>query len=155
MMATDVSVSGQPCTVAACSYATPQFITLAPGAPLKVMTVGPNGQLIQTTGLPQFMPTASVGMAINQPTATLQPQQTSIQVTPQRRVTTPQQQQQHADGRSLSTVSAAATAALFSGTAISSCTIPLVQPTFMEIEVTECLPKSFPYFLITILLTVC
>ncbi|CAH8871481.1 unnamed protein product [Trichobilharzia szidati] len=54
MMATDVSVSGQPCTVAACSYATPQFITLAPGAPLKVMTVGPNGQLIQATGLPQY-----------------------------------------------------------------------------------------------------
>ncbi|CAH8865341.1 unnamed protein product [Trichobilharzia szidati] len=88
MMATDVPVSGQPDTVAARSYATPQFIILAPGAPLKVMTVGPNGQLIQTTGLPQFMPTALVGMAINQPTSTLQPQQTSIQVTPQRRVTT-------------------------------------------------------------------
>ncbi|CAH8848885.1 unnamed protein product [Trichobilharzia szidati] len=102
------------------------------------------------------MPTASVGMAINQPTSTLQPQQTSIQVTPQRRVTTPQQQKQHADGRSLSTVStAAATTALFSGTAISSCTIPLVQPAFMEIEVTECLPRSFPYYLITVLLTVC
>ncbi|CAH8862551.1 unnamed protein product [Trichobilharzia szidati] len=154
MMATDVPVSGQPGTVAARSYATPQFITLAPGAPLKVMTVVPNGQLIQTTGLPQLVPTALVGMAINQLTSTLQPQQTSIQITPQRRVTTPQQQQ-HTDGRSLSTVSAAATAALFSGTAISSCTIPLVQPAFMEIEVTECLPKSFPYFLITILLTVC
>ncbi|CAH8870905.1 unnamed protein product [Trichobilharzia szidati] len=80
MMATDVPVSGQPDTVAACSDATPQFIILAPGAPLKLMTVGPNGQLIQTTGVPQFMPTASVGMPINQPTATLQPQQTSVQV---------------------------------------------------------------------------
>ncbi|CAH8834640.1 unnamed protein product [Trichobilharzia szidati] len=155
MMATDVPVSGQPGTVTARSYATPQFITLAPGAPLNVLTVVPNGQLIQSTGLPQLVPTALVGIAINQPTSTLQPQQTSIQVTPQRRVTTPQQQQQYADGRSLSTVSAAATAALFSGTAISSCTIPLVQPTFMEIQVTECLPKSFPYFFITILLTVC
>ncbi|CAH8866483.1 unnamed protein product [Trichobilharzia szidati] len=88
MMATDVSVSGQPYTVTARSYATPQFITLAPGAPLKVMTVVPNGQLIQTTGLPQLVPTALVEMAISQPTSTLQPQQTSIQVTPQRRVTT-------------------------------------------------------------------
>ncbi|CAH8586066.1 unnamed protein product [Heterobilharzia americana] len=130
MMAADVSVSGQPGSGAA-----PQFITLAPGAPLKVMAVGPNGQLIQTAGLPQFMPTTPVGMTINQPTAAIQPQQTSITVTPQRRVTTPQQQQQqqqqpqqqqHTNGRTVPTASA--TAAFFSGTAISSGTIPLVQP---------------------------
>ncbi|KAH8872577.1 G/T mismatch-specific thymine DNA glycosylase [Schistosoma japonicum] len=125
MMATAAEVTGP----VGCSGAAPQFITLAPGAPLKVMAVGPNGQLIQTTGLPQFMPTAPVGMTLNhQPTAAIQSNQTSITVTPQRRVATPQQQQQpHTNGRTVSTASAAA--AFFSGTAaFSSGTIPLVQP---------------------------
>ncbi|OON16934.1 hypothetical protein X801_07236, partial [Opisthorchis viverrini] len=127
-------VAGQANVVSATGAAAPQFITLAPGAPLKVMAVGPNGQLIQTTGLPQFMPAAPVGMTIGQQAAMQQSQPTAIAVAAaaaaaaQRRVATPQQQSQQqvqqANGRAIST---APTAAFFSGTAVSSATIPLVQ----------------------------
>ncbi|VDQ01325.1 unnamed protein product [Trichobilharzia regenti] len=95
MMATDVSFSLQPSIVAVCSGTVPQFITLVPGTLLKVMAFGPNGQPIQTSGVPQFMPTiptSPVGMTINQSIATLQHQKASFQVTPQRRVTISQQQ---------------------------------------------------------------
>ncbi|VDP90654.1 unnamed protein product [Echinostoma caproni] len=124
MLATDVTVSGQP-NAASVAGSAPQFITLAPGAPLKVMAVGPNGQLIQTTGLPQFMPTAAVGMTFNQQAQALQSAQpTTVTMTSQRRVATPQQQQQQqqANGRT-----AISTAAFFAGTTVSSGTIPLVQ----------------------------
>ncbi|GAA51324.1 TDG/mug DNA glycosylase family protein [Clonorchis sinensis] len=127
-------VAGQANVVSATGAAAPQFITLAPGAPLKVMAVGPNGQLIQTTGLPQFMPAAPVGMTIGQQAAMQQSQPTAIAVAAaaaaaaQRRVATPQQQSQQqvqqTNGRAIST---APTAAFFSGAAVSSATIPLVQ----------------------------
>ncbi|KAL7061525.1 hypothetical protein AAHC03_01398 [Spirometra sp. Aus1] len=71
-------MTGDPCA------AGPQFITLATGQPLKVMALGPGGQLIQTTGLHQFMSAAPMGM-----TMTAQHPAVAIQTAPN-----PQQQQQ-------------------------------------------------------------
>lgn len=121
MLAADMTVSGQPTAAASVTGSAPQFITLAPGAPLKVMAVGPNGQLIQTAGLQQFMPTAAVGMTFNQQPQTLQSAQpTTVAMTSQRRVNTPQQQQ--TNGRT-----PMSNTAFFAGTTVSSGTIPLVQ----------------------------
>uniref|UniRef100_A0A0X3NQ33 Uncharacterized protein n=1 Tax=Schistocephalus solidus TaxID=70667 RepID=A0A0X3NQ33_SCHSO len=123
-------MTGDPCA------AGPQFITLATGQPLKVMALGPGGQLIQTTGLHQFMSASPMGMtmATQHPAVAIQTaanpqQQKAIQQQPpaqlQRR--TPgnqlQQQQQMTSGSQQPT-------AFFTGVSQNASTatgIPLVQ----------------------------
>lgn len=96
---------------------TPQFITLATGQPLKVMAVGPGGQLIQTAGMSQFMPSMGMGMAM----ATAQQPAMAAAAMPQKLIAHSQQQQQQQPRRS------SATLFPVSSNTLTSNGIPLVQ----------------------------